>query len=310
MSATVLLPSAAAVPAPTLPPLREDLRLYPGPAHRDGSPSWRIQGPLRNAFFEIGWLEFELLARWLERRDASSLIDQITAETPLRPTLEEVGELVTFLASNQFLSPDSDAAREIFTRRHRAAKRPWFEQLLHHYLFFRVPLARPDAFLTRTVRYTDIFFTQGFWLFVLEVLGLDLFLVMRDWHAYTEAFMQGLTPQGILGYALALSFAKVVHEFAHAYAAKRHGVRIPAMGVAFLVMWPVLYTDTAETWKLADRRKQLVIAETGVIFLASRSRLYHPGRGTADHGFYRSLRRDCATAIGRVACRGTRAKTR
>ena len=56
-----------------LPPLREDLRLYPGTAHRDGSPSWRILDPIRNSFFQIGWLEFELIARWKEHRDAASL---------------------------------------------------------------------------------------------------------------------------------------------------------------------------------------------------------------------------------------------
>jgi putative peptide zinc metalloprotease protein len=41
-------------------------------------------------------------------------------------------------------------------------------------------------------------------------------------------------------------------------------VRVPTLGVAFLVLWPYLYTDTGETWKLADRRKQLVIACAGM----------------------------------------------
>jgi putative peptide zinc metalloprotease protein len=39
---------------------------------------------------------------------------------------------------------------------------------------------------------------------------------------------------------------------------------VPTIGVAFLVMWPYLYTDTGETWKLGDRRKQLVIACAGM----------------------------------------------
>jgi len=34
--------------------------------------------------------------------------------------------------------------------------------------------------------------------------------------------------------------------------------------VAFLVLWPFLYTDTAETWKLANRRKQFTIAAAGM----------------------------------------------
>ena len=62
---------APAQPAPgtvRLPRLREDLKLMRGPSHLDGSPSWRVQDPMRNSFFEIGWLEFELLSRWREHR--------------------------------------------------------------------------------------------------------------------------------------------------------------------------------------------------------------------------------------------------
>ena len=68
---------------PPLPPIREDLRLYPGPVHADGSPSWRILDPIRNSFFEIGWLEFELLARWRGQRDGAALLERVAAETPL-----------------------------------------------------------------------------------------------------------------------------------------------------------------------------------------------------------------------------------
>ncbi|MEO8204327.1 MAG: hypothetical protein ABI630_10705, partial [Betaproteobacteria bacterium] len=47
---------AAGAQAPKVPRLRQDIKLYPGPRHRDGSPSWRILDPVRNRFFEIGWL--------------------------------------------------------------------------------------------------------------------------------------------------------------------------------------------------------------------------------------------------------------
>src|SRR6185436_4459867 len=92
---------------PSLPPIREDLRLYPGPSQRDGSPTWRVLDPIRNSFFEIGWLEFELLARWGEHRDAGSLVAQVAAETPISPSVEEVREVIGFLAANQLLAPGS-----------------------------------------------------------------------------------------------------------------------------------------------------------------------------------------------------------
>jgi len=247
-----------------LPPIREDLRLYPGPAHADGSPSWRILDPVRNSFFEIGWLEFELLARWRGQRDGAALLERVAAETPLKPSPEELKELIDFLAANQLLSPRSAVAQEVLGRRLRESKHAWYLQVLHHYLFFRLPLFRPDAFLARTVGLTDVFFTRGFAVFVLVLLGLDLYLVSREWYSVTDAMARMLTPRAFLYYAVAVTFSKIVHEFAHAYAARRYGVRVPTMGVAFLVLWPFLYTDTSETWKLADRRKQLVIASAGM----------------------------------------------
>ena len=247
-----------------LPRLREDLKLYPGAALRDGSPSWRILDPVRNAFFEIGWLEFELLARWGGQREGAPLLAQVAAETTLVPDMDELRALIEFLAANQLLRPDSEVAKDALRRRAGAAKLSWYQHLLHHYLFFRLPLLRPDAFLGRTVGLTDLFFTRSFLLAVLLVLAADLYLVLREWHEFSNAFLGMLTPQGLVYYAVALTFAKVVHELGHAYAAKRYGVRVPAMGVAFLVLWPYLYTDVGETWKLADRRKQFTIAAAGM----------------------------------------------
>lgn len=102
----------SAKPELALPRIREDLKLYPGPAHRDGSPSWRILDPVRNAFFEIGWLEFELLVRWANHRDAQELIERVRAETPIAPTLGEVRDLIEFLTANQLLVPSAGLSRE------------------------------------------------------------------------------------------------------------------------------------------------------------------------------------------------------
>ncbi len=57
----------------------------------------------------------------------------------------------------------------------------------------------------------------------------------------------------------------MVHEFGHAYTTKRFGCRVPTcMGLALLVMVPVLYTDVNESWKLTDRRHRLAIGLAGV----------------------------------------------
>ena len=167
-------------PPVLLPGIRQDLRLLPGPRHRDGSPSWRILDPVRNQFFEIGWLEFELLARWKEHENADSLIEDVAADTPLTPLVEEIQELIQFLATNQLLSPGTPGVRSELRGRMRAQVKPWYETLLHHYLFFRVPLLRPDAFLQRSLPLASFFFTRGFAFAVFAAFLVDMFLVMRE----------------------------------------------------------------------------------------------------------------------------------
>lgn len=66
-------------------------------------------------------------------------------------------------------------------------------------------------------------------------------------------------------FAIALFFAKVIHELGHAYTAHRYGCRVASMGVAFLVMWPVLYTDVTDAWKLSSRRARIAISSAGMI---------------------------------------------
>jgi putative peptide zinc metalloprotease protein len=57
---------------------------------------------------------------------------------------------------------------------------------------------------------------------------------------------------------------KALHELGHAYTAKRFGCRVPTMGLALLVMVPVLYTDVNDAWKLSSRRQRLAIGLAGV----------------------------------------------
>jgi putative peptide zinc metalloprotease protein len=70
---------------------------------------------------------------------------------------------------------------------------------------------------------------------------------------------------GALQVGAALAFAKAVHEFGHGLTAKRFGCRVPGMGAALLVLWPMLWTDCTDAWRLVDRRQRLLIDAAGVL---------------------------------------------
>ncbi len=249
---------------PPLPRLRENLALLPGPAHRDGSPSWRIHDPQRNRFFEIGWMEFELMSRWQAGADPHALAAAVAHETPLKPDAADVIALAAFLEQNQLAVAETPDQMGRLKTRWLAGQLPWWKSLLHNYLFFRIPLWRPDTFLAATLPYIRRLARPEIGLGVVLAGLLGAFLAMRQAETFGQTFLYFFSLEGFAGYALAASFAKVVHELAHAWTAKHYGLRVPTMGIAFLVMWPVLYTDTGESWKLNNRRQRFTIAAAGI----------------------------------------------
>ncbi len=250
--------------AQRLPPIREELTIMQAAANEDGSPAWLILDPVRNRFFRIGWLEFEMLLQWHDS-DANALIRKVNQSTPLNIDANDVKHLFAFLVDNELLrvqSPeDVERLKAVFQRR-KPSPLKW---LLHNYLFFRVPLLRPQRWLTSSAPELDWLFSRTMAMLLVLATLTGLYLASRQWDVFVHTFIDQMTWSGLVGFAVALAIAKAVHELGHAYIATRHGVRVAHMGVAFLVMFPMLYTDTGESWKLKNPRSRMAIASAGIV---------------------------------------------
>lgn len=247
-----------------LPALRRTLRLHPGPRLRDGSPSWTLEDHARSRFYRIGWAEAEILARW-QLGNADAVASAIRQETTLALVKEDVEGFVQFLRNVQLVEVEGEKAIADLRRRAEAGKggslASW---LLSNYLSIRIPLLRPDAFLTRTYPRVAPLFSRGFALATVLAALLGLYLAARQWDMFVHTFLHFFSLEGAALAAITLSLTKVLHEFGHAYTCKRYGCRVPTMGVAFLVLWPVLYTDASGAWRLTQRRQRLAIGAAGM----------------------------------------------
>jgi len=251
-------------PPPPLPPLRDDLQLLAGPRRADGAPTWTLHDPVRNSFFRLGWAEFEMLGRW-GGMTAEVVAERVNRETPLQVTPQQVTALGRFLDLQQLSASNRPQLSGLLLRRALAAEQGPLSWLLHRYLFVRVPLLRPDRFLTVSYPYLRFLFHPAVAVAVVLAALLGLYLVARQWDQFVGSFLYFFSFGGAAYYVLALVFAKLAHEFGHAYTAKHYGLSVPAMGVAFLVMFPVLYTDTTDAWRLQRRRPALAIGAAGII---------------------------------------------
>ena len=248
----------------SFPQLREDITLYPGPNARDGSPTWTIHDPPSNRFYRLGWFEFEMLRRWT-LGNPTAIATAITSETTLTTTPSEVETFIDYLKQNNLIRPQTQRDQERFLKLQRNRHRHWGSWLLQNYLFLRIPLWHPDAFLQRTLPGIRWLFSGWFALFIGVTALSGLGLLMRQWESFWTTFLHFFTVTGTLYYAGALILSKTLHELGHAYTARHFGCRIPTMGVMFLVFWPVLYTETSEAWKLVSRRHRLAIGAAGML---------------------------------------------
>ncbi|ROL80215.1 peptidase M50 [Pseudomonas chlororaphis] len=247
-----------------LPGLRADLQLSPAAPALDGSPRWTLADPVRGRYFKLGAAAMRLLRHW-SLGDANQVLRAANREPGLPLGGAELEELLGFLRSHDLITALDPQQRASYELKVAAQHQSLWQVLLHQYLFFRIPLWRPDAFLNRAWPWLARF-GPGLLRYGLPLtLGLGVFLVSRDWQRFLATFPHLFSLGGALAFGVALFFAKLCHEFGHAFMAKRAGCRVQSMGVAFMVLLPMFYTDVSDAWRVNDRRARLLIGAGGVL---------------------------------------------
>ncbi len=247
-----------------LPALRPDLQLSPAAPGLDGAPQWTLADPLRGRYFKLGSAAVRLLRHWA-LGDPQRVLQAANAEPGQLLGAAEVEEMLRFLRGHDLIAALDAEQRASYAMKAAAMRQSLWQKVLHQYLFFRIPLWRPDAFLNRA---WPVLQRNGGWLLrwgLPLVFALGLFLVARDWQRFIATFPHLFSLGGALAFGVALGFAKLCHEFGHAFMAKRAGCRVQSMGVAFMVMLPMFYTDVSDAWRVSDRRSRLLIGAGGVL---------------------------------------------
>lgn len=249
---------AQRAPAIILPALREDLRLHEG---ADGH--FLIYDPMAHRYHEVSPDAFIILQNWRGHIYVDEFARLLSEKLARAVTPEEILLLARTMDHSGLLTEPMQGWKKIYDTQQKSRKNP-LEWLLHNYLFIRIPLVKPDAFLQRTLPAASVLASKA----VLGLIGavglLGLFLALRQWSVFTGTFLYFFSFEGAAGYLLALVVIKVCHELGHAYTARSLQCRVPTMGVAFMVLMPVLYTDVTDTWRLQSRKQRLIVSSAGM----------------------------------------------
>jgi putative peptide zinc metalloprotease protein len=246
----------------SLPKLRKGITCTFGDYDIHGKPHWMINDPGRNKFFIIGWAEYQIFEHW-DVGDADQIIEVINNKTTLNLNREDIESFYNFLKKNYLIQQSGYDIHTLGKEQKLFAKDNWLSWLIDHYLFFRIPLWHPDKFLIRTSYIASFLFSRNLFYIMIMLAFFAVYQISMRWDMFTHTFSSIFNLNGLIFYFIAFSFCKFCHEMGHAYMCRRYDVPVQSLGLAFLVFWPVLYTDTTLSWVLKSHQR-MKIALAGI----------------------------------------------
>lgn len=246
-----------------LPKFRYDLRLYKGPNDLDGSPTFSLFDPVKGQYYKINWRQSLILQSLHPGMTINELCLELNARTVAKITPEDIKDFFEDALRYNLLETKKHHTQLL--KESTRLKVGVLQKLFYKYLYFRLPILKPDRFLKKTLPYVK-FLISPLALAIYFIFTLSgLFMLVNRFEEYVNTFTHFFNFNGFIIYILGIGFFKLIHEFAHAYTATYYKVHIPSMGVAFILLFPVLYTDTTDGWKLSSRSARLKISAAGLI---------------------------------------------
>ena len=247
-----------------IPYLRQDLEIFRGNSREDGSPAWLLYDAVRNKYFTVGLTAFRLIKNWRGGEDIQNFEKKINSQG-IETTGDEIKSFIGFLQQNNLIIQPQGQGVPFLMQQKNSLKKSWIMNLIHSYLFFKIPLFTPDEWLGRTLNKVKFLGSKKI-RNIIYILGfIGLFFVIQQFENFTKTFLYFFSLKGLMIYFITLVFVKCLHELGHAYIAKYHGCRVSAIGIAFLVFFPFLYTDTTDAWRLRNHKDRLLINFAGIL---------------------------------------------
>ena len=256
-------PVAGSLSENRLPEFRADITLESGPRSHEGEPTWTIYDPVRHRCLRIGRAEAAMMEHWAAGGPEQISNAATASGVPTRP--DDVLAFMNWARNAGILQDFGPGAGKRFSMIAASRKHGPASWALHNYLFLRVRLGNPDRFFAWLLPVFGKLYSMPGILCMLALMLSGLLLAARQMDAFIGGLIDMASPEGAASVALGLTLSKIIHETGHGLMAKRLRLRVPSAGVAFIVLWPVLWVDATEAWRVPDRFSRLLLDAAGVL---------------------------------------------
>lgn len=229
-----------------------------------GQPGYLLRDPITFQTHHLNETDYQIVSELTPDRMLRNVFERLQAGGVLAAESEEsFYRFIVGLNQRGLLSLPVSDGQQLYARyeRRKALERQAGPM---RYLFYRVPLLRPDDFLQQTVKWLRPFFSRAAFLLWLFCAIASFFVLWARWDDFCNPLGSMLALQNLPMLWVLLVGLKIAHEFGHAYACKHYGGRVPEMGAYFVLLTPCAYVDASAAWGFPRRLERIIVSMAGM----------------------------------------------
>lgn len=257
------------------PPIRQDLEIVP--QYYRGELSYLAKDPVTLNYYKLGEVEYIVLKCFQKGMGVEQTQQEVQHKTGVELPSIEIYRFAEQLRSSSLLQSKGMEDVGRLARQKRKNRRQKIKQTLSNYLFITIPLWDPDRVLNRLLPLFRAIVRPVFWIAWAVVTSIALWIIITNfWTLVDDAFSM-LSGWNLFILSVVVFSVKFIHEMGHALTCKHFGGEVHAIGPAFLIFQPCMYTDTTDAWLFPSKWDRILVTASGIIIevlLASVAAIY------------------------------------
>ena len=245
------------------PPIRQDLEIVP--QYYRGELSYVAKDPVSLSYYRLGEVEYVVLKCFQKGLSVEETQHAVHEQTGAEVSAREIYKFVEQLKGSNLLKSKSMADVRRLSRQKRMRKRGKIKQLVSNYLFITIPVWDPDRVLNKLLPYFRKILRPSLFLAWLALALTALWIIITNFSTLVANAFSLLSGWNLLILSGVIFSIKLFHEMGHALTCKHFGGEVHAIGPAFLVFQPCMFTDTSDAWLLPSKWDRISVTAAGII---------------------------------------------
>ncbi|MFO8008912.1 MAG: hypothetical protein R6V05_14385, partial [Candidatus Brocadiia bacterium] len=245
------------------PPVRRDIEFVP--QYYRGKLCYVAKDPVSTNYFRLREPEYIVLHCFQRGMGVEQIQRELRDKTGQEVSAFEIYKFANQLQGSGLLKSkgmgDVPRLAEQKSKMHRQKLR----RVLSNYLFITIPVWDPDRFLDRLLPAFRLVWNRFFFALWLVLAAAGLWIIVGNFSQLAADAFSLLSGWNLLILSGVVYGMKLFHELGHGLACKLYGGEVHAIGPAFLVFQPCMFTDTSDAWLMPDKWDRIKVSSSGII---------------------------------------------